>query len=394
MEGWYSDLPAVAAQQTECGTEVIVTWRDVKYGYTGVFGASILSRTSLDGGKHWFSENRLTTIPDGTLAEPSLNGGVRAVSWWKEAVPAETAHVAIRGSNRSLSDLSPELDVTPDVYTGFAPELVVSTHAIHLVWEEQQGSTFRIYYRRGEFIQSHPTMSISSGLVTYDSTEINNTRIDSVTVTNTSADPLTIGTAISVDEDFSVYPDSATIQAGLSKTFIVFFTPKTAGLHSGKVLLYHNGGTSPDCFSVSGVGIYSKRSISYEANSWNLVSIPLKSGPAQTLPMLYSFQTSYQQEDTLVFGKGYWAKPDATEVNYLGVVTSEAVVDVTRGWNLIGSVSVPIPVVGILTQPDSLISSPFYGFNNSGYTQADTIYPGKSYWVRVNINGHIILKNN
>lgn len=392
MEGYFSDYPAVASQQTECGTEVNVVWRDVKYGVIGFGGASILNRISLDGGKQWLAERALTSIPNGLRAQPSLKGGVRATSWWSEAVPFDTSRVAVRGSDNSLFSLSPEFDVTPNVYTGSPPTIAASAHAIHVAWEEEQGSTFRIFYRRGEFIPSSPAISISAGLLEYDSTEINESRGDSVTVTNIGSDPLTIGTALSLTEDFLVIPESTTIQAGAAKTFSVHFTPKTAGDHTGKVLLYHNGGSSPDCFTVHGVGVYSRQSVAFEPNAWNLVSTPLRDGPAQTLPNLHFYDTGYQNEDTIRFGVGYWAKPGAAELEFLGAVTTVDTVELAKGWNLIGSVSIPVPVLSVQTQPDSLFNSPFYGYSNAGYVEADTIQSGKSYWVKAKENGQMILK--
>jgi uncharacterized protein (TIGR02145 family) len=63
---------------------------------------------------------------------------------------------------------------------------------------------------------------------------------------------------------------------------------------------------------------------------------------------------------------------------------------VSNGWNMIGSISEPIPVSSIQSNPGGMITSEFFGFDNT-YVSATTIEPGKAYWVKVNRNGSLIL---
>jgi hypothetical protein len=58
---------------------------------------------------------------------------------------------------------------------------------------------------------------------------------------------------------------------------------------------------------------------------------------------------------------------------------------------MIGSISSPVNATNVLTSGGLHIISPFYKYN-SGYTAADTIYPGNGYWVKVNQPGSLILK--
>jgi len=68
-------------------------------------------------------------------------------------------------------------------------------------------------------------------------------------------------------------------------------------------------------------------------------------------------------------------------------------INVKTGWNLIGSLTGPVPTwEGVTTVPDSIIESLFYHFNGSGYVNVDTIKPGRSYWVKIRQNGKIIMK--
>ena len=125
-----------------------------------------------------------------------------------------------------------------------------------------------------------------------------------------------------------------------------------------------------------------------------MISSPLIPGPKQSLPLLYSFNNgSYKKEDSLVGGKGYWAKPGDSLVTYIGKGMTRNNIPVTRGWNLIGALTEPVPVAAITTIPDSILSSGFYGYTAEAYLMSDTLHPGRSYWVKVRENGAIRLSN-
>jgi hypothetical protein len=59
------------------------------------------------------------------------------------------------------------------------------------------------------------------------------------------------------------------------------------------------------------------------------------------------------------------------------------------GWNMIGSISYPIPVSEVKTVGANLLS-PFYEYNR-GYIAAAAIEPGKGYWVKVDSAGTLVL---
>jgi uncharacterized protein (TIGR02145 family) len=59
---------------------------------------------------------------------------------------------------------------------------------------------------------------------------------------------------------------------------------------------------------------------------------------------------------------------------------------------MIGSISLPVPVNTIITEPSEIISSKYFGFTPGvGYQETDTIQSGKGYWVKVAQDGEIIL---
>ncbi len=390
----YSDTPTLAAHQTDCGTEVQTLWRDTKYGAIGGFGASIIRRMSIDGGIHWTPEEVLTTIPDGSHPLASISDNIHAVTWWGEK-PIDTLHTIVRASNNGLASLSPSTDLTPSAYTAGAYALMVSSRAVHLAWEEPIDTTFRIFYRRGEFLQTNGGFVLDKASIEFDTTGVDSPSVNSVLVVNSGIDTLVIGTATASDSvNFSVTPPVGSIPPGGEAQFLVTFHPQTAGALSTKVVFYHNGQSSPDCIGVSGEALWREESVGYAPSTWNMISSPLMPGPKQSLPILYSFNNgSYTKEDSLVGGKGYWAKPGDSLVTYLGKGMTSYDIPLTRGWNLIGSLTEPVPVASVTTTPDSNLSSGFFGYTGDAYLMTDTLQPGRSYWVKAISDGILTMLN-
>ena len=136
-------------------------------------------------------------------------------------------------------------------------------------------------------------------------------------------------------------------------------------------------------------------------SSWNIISLPLAVTDPSTMILFptaiseaYSYEASgYQVMDTLQNRIGYWIKFDSAQsVNIVGQVITEDTIDVETGWNLIGSISSPIAVSGIIQLPSDIVSSSYYTFNN-GYSVSDSIAPGKGYWVKVNQVGKLFLSS-
>lgn len=124
-----------------------------------------------------------------------------------------------------------------------------------------------------------------------------------------------------------------------------------------------------------------------------MVSIPMKPGPVQSLPSMFSYEGSYVPRDTIEFGKGYWSKPYASEITYQGSDVWSDTFAVRAGWNMIGSLTGEVLKSDITTIPESIITSLFYMFDGEKYVSADTIKPGRSYWIKVKVDGKLILKS-
>ncbi len=134
------------------------------------------------------------------------------------------------------------------------------------------------------------------------------------------------------------------------------------------------------------------------ADGWNLLSmpyVPVDGSVGVVYPTATSaafiYQGSYQSQAVVGPGAGYWVKfGGAQSVDLDGGLLLVDTVDVSQGWNIIGTISDPVPVASIVSDPGGLVTSAFYGYN-LGYFTEDTLQPGYGYWVKVSGPGVLIL---
>ncbi len=134
------------------------------------------------------------------------------------------------------------------------------------------------------------------------------------------------------------------------------------------------------------------------SDKWNIVSVPLLVADYSTTVVFpagvssaFAFDAGYVASPTLESGKGYWLKFDgAQNVPVTGELLTADTITVAAGWNIVGSIGVPVPVVNISTIPGGLVSSSFFGFN-AGYEAATVLVPGKGYWVKMAEAGQLVL---
>ena len=132
--------------------------------------------------------------------------------------------------------------------------------------------------------------------------------------------------------------------------------------------------------------------------NWNIVSLPVVTREHRTAALFaaarsnaFSYLNSYQLQDSLTTGPGYWLRFDQDQrVQMAGDTLLTDSIVVQAGWNLIGSISFPVAVTSIVSIPGGLTTTAFFGYNN-GYLVIDTIHPGKGYWVKANAAGTLIL---
>lgn len=130
---------------------------------------------------------------------------------------------------------------------------------------------------------------------------------------------------------------------------------------------------------------------------WNMISIPVQVAdprssvlfPSATSPA-FGYQGRYITQSDVSNGIGYWLKFQTNEsVSLTGFEVARDTFDVAKGWNMIGSISTSISRSSIISQPSGIIGSSIFGYNGS-YFIADSILPGKGYWVKTNQSGKLI----
>lgn len=134
---------------------------------------------------------------------------------------------------------------------------------------------------------------------------------------------------------------------------------------------------------------------------WNLSSVPLLptdprvSEIFQSSPVsAFKFAGGYLKAESLSVGQGYWIRPDSGRTQTIpGSFILDDTIEVTAGWNMIGSISQVIPSSAVQSIPQGIVASKFFGYNSSGYFVSDSIQPGSGYWVRVSADGYLILSS-
>ena len=136
---------------------------------------------------------------------------------------------------------------------------------------------------------------------------------------------------------------------------------------------------------------------------WNLLGLPLVVEnasytylfPGSIDGTLYSFDNGYNLETNLIQGEGYWLRfNDAGSTTILGTPINELTIGLNEGWNLISGISTPIDISGIQDPDEIIIAGTLYGFASGGYSNAETLEPGKGYWVRAIGLGTITITGN
>ncbi|HLF14668.1 MAG TPA: T9SS type A sorting domain-containing protein [Bacteroidota bacterium] len=200
-------------------------------------------------------------------------------------------------------------------------------------------------------------------------------------------------------------PPAAVAASGLADTSYAYSGLDTNKGYYWKVIANNSSGTiaaagSPWKFTTGPVSGQITAYYSVEAG-WNIVSVPMEVTDAHWMSLYpiavsraYEYAGSYQTADTLEVGNGYWVKfSDTGTVALTGEAIDRETVAVAKGWNIVGSISSEVPVSSITSDPPGLVTSQFYEYS-SGYDQADTIWPGKGYWVKVSDSGKIVVAGN
>jgi hypothetical protein len=130
---------------------------------------------------------------------------------------------------------------------------------------------------------------------------------------------------------------------------------------------------------------------------WNLISLPLEYGDERTTAIFpgavaFKFANGYTASDSLDTGYGYWVKCDTVlDVTLTGNPVECDTINVTAGWNMIGSLSYEIYTSEIGSIPEDNIESYFYMYDTL-YHVADRLIPGLGYWIKTDKTGMLVMK--
>lgn len=155
----------------------------------------------------------------------------------------------------------------------------------------------------------------------------------------------------------------------------------------------------------SGILFAGVRTVTYPlpvGPGWNLLSLPVavQNGASSVLfpssasvPYVYRQSTGYVVQDTLQNGMGFWLKFISEDTLLIdGQAVFKDTVEVEAGWNLIGTLALPVSVGEIQTSPTGIIASQFFRYMPGGGYQTDTVLqPGLAYWVKASAPGSLIM---
>ncbi len=188
---------------------------------------------------------------------------------------------------------------------------------------------------------------------------------------------------------------------------IIYTTSTNDPSNLGTVALRQGAGNSTPAVTIGGLRIAtswipsSSTSLNIVYNQgWNMISVPVivpdfrKSVVFPTaVSSAFAFDNGYKTKDTLENGVGYWLKFAFNQtVSMDGIPRISDSCNVKQGWNMIGTLSVPVLVSQVTPGSGVTILSQFYGYLN-GYQTVDTLKPGKAYWVKVSADGKLYLNS-
>lgn len=260
------------------------------------------------------------------------------------------------------------------------------------------------YYEAGGTDSIHlalaPHFAVAPGEVSFDTVLVGYARTDSFFVTNTGSAQLSVLTASSTNARFGVTPGSASVPPAGSEKFTVTFTPLASGAQNGFIIMTHNAAGSPDTVVLHGTGKVLGGPVSTTMSirsGWNMVSLPLLVSPARrdsvfptAISRMFSYDGGYLTRDSLMPMKGYWLKfPSDQDVSVTGLTDTADTARLVPMWNMIGAISTPVAVGSLSADPPGNVLTDYFGYDTA-YHIADTLKPGRAYWVKVLASGTLV----
>lgn len=130
---------------------------------------------------------------------------------------------------------------------------------------------------------------------------------------------------------------------------------------------------------------------------WSMLSVPLTVDDYTKTTLFptaisdaFAYEGSYVIKDILANMVGYWMKFDrAQTISITGYERLKDTAHVIQGWNMVGSISSPIPVCKIISIPAGIFASDFFSYDNS-YLTVDTLKPIHGYWIKMSSDGDLV----
>ena len=278
--------------------------------------------------------------------------------------------------------------------SAFMDELRIYTRAL------SGGEVYSLYRFIGG--QATPMLAASETRIDFGFVRLGESASHDITLTNTSvADTVHINAITNNNPDFSVGATAPLLIApGGNQALHLVYSPTTVGIDTDVVvqIAVSDPGVPPVWLSLFGRALSDSSQLFHTNSGWNIVSVPVVSADRSksslfptVISSAFAYVGQYVQADTLITGMGYWMKFQKAGANFVdGDQIVAQTISVKEGWNLIGSISNPVPVSSITSDAEGTITSQFFGFSN-GYFTADTIQPGQGYWVKVDRDGKLIL---
>ncbi len=211
---------------------------------------------------------------------------------------------------------------------------------------------------------------------------------------------LSVDHTVSIDgETYNMVPTDHSYYTGAAFSFSLDQIPE--GPHTAD-FTFSDGGSSVSYEGfefVSGGGAVSF-TIGYN-EGWNMVGLPVNVSDPFYLSLfpdawegtLYSFSTTYVQEDILTAGTGYWLRfPAEGSAVASGSELTDVTISLQEGWNMISGITSSVDETAIIDPSGILIEGTIYAFNGT-YVGTNIIDPGNGYWIRSTGAGDITLSN-
>jgi hypothetical protein len=203
-------------------------------------------------------------------------------------------------------------------------------------------------------------------------------------------------TRISGSDEFTyVSPETPFGISGVGGRLITIrFTPTSAGAKSATFNVNSDDPDESDVtFDVSGTGT-SPIGIQIDLKAgWNMVSVPLTLADNSTSVVFpgvagvfawNATSRNYYEPEVIDPEKGYWvAVTENTTISVNGTPVDTWTIDITAGWNMIGSVATNSSIADPDDNPDGSVIPPAYWWDpvERGYVTTYDVEPGKGYWI-------------